>query len=326
MLTPRDRILILMPVFNDWDSAALLLRDLDRALASQAVDPDALIVDDGSTVLMPAGFPGHRFGTLRKVEILRLRRNLGHQRAIAVGLVHVHQNIPCRAVVLMDADGEDRADDVPKLLHRFYQDGQKQIIFAARTKRLESAAFRLLYHAYRLLHRLLVGIPVHVGNFSIIPREDVERLAVTAELWNHYAAAVFRTRLPFQAIPLPRGRRLAGESKMDLIALVAHGLSAISVFGDVVGARLLALAGAAIGMASLLIAAVIVVRLATDLAIPGWATYTTGIIVAILLQAVMIAFLLVFMILGSRVHASFLPVRDCPHFVGGVDRVFPADD
>ena len=76
-----------------------------------------------------------------RVEVLHLRRNLGHQRAIAIGLAFVEAERPrCRAVVLMDSDGEDAPEDVPRLVARCEQEGRRKIVFAERTKRSESAA------------------------------------------------------------------------------------------------------------------------------------------------------------------------------------------
>ena len=100
-------------------------------------------------------------------------------------------------------------------------------------------SFAVFYHLYRHLHRALTGVRVRVGNFSILPFAYLSTLVAMSELWNHYAAAVFRSKLAFRMIPIPRGTRIAGSSKMNFVALVSHGLSAISVFGDIVGVRLL---------------------------------------------------------------------------------------
>ena len=78
-----------------------------------------------------------------------------------------------------------------------------------------------------------------MGNFSVIPRERLASLVVVSELWNHYAAAAMRSRQPFCTIPTRRAERLDGESKMNFVGLVVHGLSAISVYSDIVGVRLL---------------------------------------------------------------------------------------
>ena len=72
-------------------------------------------------------------------------------------------------IVLMDSDGEDRPQDVSRLLDRFGDRRSAKIVFAERTKRTEGFVFQLCYHMYRYLHLILVGQKVRVGNFSVIP-------------------------------------------------------------------------------------------------------------------------------------------------------------
>ena len=62
----------------------------------------------------------------------------------------------------------------------------------------------------------------------------------------------------------------------------------------------------------------VIVRLTTAWAIPGWATYTVGILLILLVQAVMAAFVFSFMILGARHGSPFLPRRDYSFFIGTV--------
>src|SRR5947207_194211 len=123
-MTAEERTVILIPMYNDWEAAELLLDDLDRALAGHPMRAGVMFVDDGSTLPMPTGFGARPFAALQSVDVLRLLRNLGHQRAIAVGFVYVHQNIPCRAVIVMDADGEDRPVDILRLDEKFEQNGR----------------------------------------------------------------------------------------------------------------------------------------------------------------------------------------------------------
>ncbi len=110
---------------------------------------------------------------------------------------------------------------------------------------------------------------------------------------------------------------------MNYIQLVIHGLSAISIYGDVIGVRAL-MATVMLALVSLiLIIVAIVVRSATDLAIPGWATYVIGLSFIILLQSITISFSFVFLILNGRNNYSFLPQRDYQYFVLDVCRIFP---
>jgi glycosyltransferase involved in cell wall biosynthesis len=319
--TPAE-LVVLIPVFNDWQAVLLLLNDIDLVLASRELSAEVVLVDDGSTVVAPEKL-SRPLRAIAKVDILHLRRNLGHQRAIALGLAYLHAARKCRAIVVMDGDGEDRPSDILELLARFEAEEGRKIVFAARLRRSESLLFRLFYRLYRLMHRVLTGISVQVGNFSLIPAEALETLVVTSELWNHYAASVFRTHLPFCMIPTSRGSRLAGRSRLNFIGLVLHGLSAISVFGDVVGARLL------YGVVAFTL--ILFGALSTALGFGvlggsirlGWAVYGFALLSILLVQTILMAFLLVFIILNGRANLTFVPVRDHPHFIKTVTSLPP---
>jgi hypothetical protein len=321
---PDADLVILIPVYNDWACLPPLLDDIDASLAGRAgTNLRIILADDGSDPREPALAlkPG---ASIRSVEALRLRRNLGHERAIAVGLAWIHQERPCDAVIVMDADGEDRPKDIPGLIERWEVERRRPVVFAWRALRLEGAVFRLFYWLYQILHFLLVGARSRIGHFSLVPREQLSKLVVVSELWNHYAASVLKARLPRVFVPADRGRRIAGRSSMNFGALVIHGLSAISVFAETAGVRIL-LASSCFGALTLgLIAVVVGVGLATDLAIPGWATYATGLLLLLLVQCAIASFMAVLFILTTRNNLSFLPLRDYRHFVESVEPVRPA--
>jgi polyisoprenyl-phosphate glycosyltransferase len=345
----EDPIVVLIPVFNDWKATELLLAKLEGVLLSHQIQVQVLLIDDASTDPAPDDYlqaetqavetrsaSGHlpsangggvatavlsastaSFRALKRVEILELRRNLGHQRAIAIGLAYIHANEPCQAVVVMDGDGEDDPNDVPRLIEQYRHCNGKKIIFARRSKRSESLLFRTGYKVYRLLHQALIGRGINVGNFSILPFEAVNRLVAVTELWNHYAAAVFKARLPYETISTKRAHRLAGQPRMNFVGLVIHGLSAISINGDIVGVRMLLASMAVIFLALLGLLVVVAIRLGgpEGMAIPGWATSAAGLLIVILFQAIMTSVMFIFIILSNRQGATFLPVRDYSYFV-----------
>jgi hypothetical protein len=316
-------LIIAIPVFNDWESLNLVLKDLDLVLHENEIAADVLIIDDGSTIVRPSRLPDQPLRRIGRIEVLHLRRNLGHQRAIAIGLAFVHAARHCDAVVLMDGDGEDRAAEVPALLKKFHEEASAKIIFAERTKRSESLAFRVLYHLYRLVHRVLTGISVRVGNFSVIPFRCLTMLVGVSELWNHYAAAVFKAQIPRDGLPTTRGHRLAGRSTMNLVGLVVHGLSALSVFGDVIGVRLLVATVILLVLAVLGIVSVEAAHIEAHLAIPSWAAYTGGLFFLLLFQAAGLSFLLIFIILSARASLTFIPIRDYQYFIDDVTQITP---
>jgi len=223
--------------------------------------------------------------------------------------------MPCDAVVVMDADGEDDPADVPRLLETMCATRPPSVVFAQRTRRSEGFLFTFLYRLYRSLHHLLTGIPVQVGNFSVIPRAVLDRLVVVSDLWNHYAAAVFQSRIPYTMVPTARARRLSGQSRMNFVSLVAHGLSAIAVFADRVGVRILIASGVVLA-ASLAVLGVVLVRLLfTGQPSPAW--LIAGVVVALVLtiQTAATAGLFVLQVLFARASSTFIPTRDYPFFV-----------
>ncbi len=188
------RLVILIPILDDWRALALLVPRIAAAVKERSGGVGLLVVDDGSITSAAEIAPNLSAGGLEWVRVLRLKRNLGHQRAIAVGLCYIEAHVPCEQVVVMDGDGEDRPEDLPQLLARAAAEHGRQIVFAERQRRVEGVAFRTGYSIYRLLHRLLTGRGVSFGNFSVIPRSRLESLTIVSELWIHYAAAVVRSR------------------------------------------------------------------------------------------------------------------------------------
>jgi hypothetical protein len=316
-------LVIALPMFDDWAALLRLLPLISDALQRDGLRATLLIIDDASSQRPPVAFGTDAFAAIDSISVLRLRRNLGHQRAIAIGLAHIEKHVPCEAVVLMDADGEDDPADIPRLLERYTRERGEAVVFAERRRRVESWLFRSFYVGYRALHRILTGQSVRVGNFSVLPRARLRALVVVSELWNHYSAAVFRSRQPFVTVPTARRVRLAGRSHMNVVSLVVHGMSAISVYGDVVFVRLVVFASVLALLATTGLAAVGAVRLWTEIAIPGWAAVASGLLVLILLQALMFIASLTFLGLSSRQQAPFVPMRDFELYIESVRTLVP---
>jgi polyisoprenyl-phosphate glycosyltransferase len=318
-MTPYpDRVNVVIPLFNDWEALGLLL-----AKIGQVVDPsllqriDFLVVDDCSTLAiqpLPTGVG-------RSLAVLRLFRNVGHQKAIALGLSYLaSQNTPFPTIV-MDADGEDKPEDIGQMVAGSAQ-YPGHIIFARRTKRHEALTFRAFYLIYKAVFRLLTGKVITFGNFSLIPPGLLKKLAHVSEIWNHYPGGIIRSRLPYADIPLERGRRLAGESKMNFVSLLMHGLSAVSVLMDTTAVRILMACVVMIVFSLMGISVVVYLRLFTDLTVPGWASYLVFSFFIVILQAFLISLLLVFIVLSYRIQPHFIPARQFNDFIERVDEIY----
>lgn len=311
-----SRLAVVTPVYNDWESFQQLLIELDRVVSAWSnVRMDVIAVDDGSTSdLQPGHFAGLGLRSLGSVSVLHLACNLGHQRAIAIGLSEVDGLASYDAAIVMDCDGEDRPDDIAQLLEAAERH-PGQIVVAQRVGRSEGRVFRSFYAAYKALFQLLTGKRISFGNFSVIPVDRVRRLVCTPEIWNNLAAAITRSRIPIRHCPTDRGLRYAGESKMNLVGLFIHGLSAVSVYSDIAFTRVLAFSAALALLTVAGIATVFGIRLFTDLAIPGWASYMVGFLVVVLMQSLMMSAGAVFLLLNNRSLPSIIPRKMLPEYV-----------
>jgi polyisoprenyl-phosphate glycosyltransferase len=317
-----QQVLFVIPVFNDWASLATLIEYLDQALATHGFTATILAVDDGSTIA--ADHLSDNLAPLTaigKIHILRLKRNLGHQRAITIGLAYAEANYKADMAVVMDSDGEDTPAETMRLIQTCIDTHGEKIVFARRSQRTESYMFRLFYQLYRKVYRLLTGSDIRVGNFSVIPFGLLRRLVSVSEIWNHYAAGILRAKLPHIDVPTRRGHRYHGQSTMNFVALVTHGLSAISVHGESVGVRLLMASSLLIAASIVGLVAIVAIRCFTDWAIPGWSSYLAVALVSIILQTFIMSVSFIFLVLGGRNNISFLPYRDYDYFVLGLDEV-----
>jgi glycosyltransferase involved in cell wall biosynthesis len=316
-----DPLVVLIPTFNDWIALDMLLVEVDKVLTENRLHASVLIVDDGSTFDPGEAFKGRDYQSLQHIDMLALRRNLGHQRAISIGLAYAEKEGTCQSIIVMDSDGEDDPRDIPRLLEKLRNENHRKIVFAERTRRSESRSFRFFYTLYKTLHWLLTGIRVRVGNYSVIPRCRLASLVVVSDLWNHYAAAVFKSRQLYCTIPTRRAKRLHGKSTMNFVSLVVHGLSAISVYSETVGVRLLVVAALLTLGASAGIAVTIGIRVLTGLAVPGWASNVVGILFVILVLSFVLSLHFSFIVLSDRHGFSFLPRRDYVHFISEIRKL-----
>jgi glycosyltransferase involved in cell wall biosynthesis len=319
------KIAILMPVYEDWESAIQVCRRIDKTLVQESsIRASVLFVDDGSTANPHPTILSWRPEVLESVGVLVLRRNLGHQRAIAVGLSYLSEKQKFDAVVVMDSDGEDQPEDIPKLLAAMTNNGTLSAVFAERGKRLEGVVFRVLYQCYRAVHRVLAGRDIRFGNFSVLPWSAVESITAYSELWNHFAATFLKTRHCYKRLRVDRGRRIAGTSRMNFNDLVVHGLSAWFANQELVATRLLILTLLTSAFLFIPMGVVVVIRLWTNWGVPGWATTTIGLLAIMDVQSLIASFVLVFSIMMNRSNLGFVPIRDYGWFVKGECKLYPS--
>ena len=268
---------VVTPVFEDGESFASLCRDLARIEAGATLE--VLAVDDG-TIDAPPAIDALRDAGLAG-RIVRLRRNSGHQMAIWVGLTVAASEPRYAGAVVMDSDGEDRPEDVPRLIAAAGSGCDASV--ARRGRRTEPLPFRIFYRLYRIFFGLLTGREIRFGNFCALQRQALLRLTAMQETRIHLAAALIKSRLRRQEISCDRGTRYDGRSRMNFYDLALHGIRAVAVFDDAVLTRMgVVCVGAAVSGVLVFLAG-LALKLAGQTS-PGWLTFVTGFLVMVFLQ------------------------------------------
>jgi len=317
------RLIIVCPVFNDWESFSKLVNNIDNTLSAKNIDISILAVNDASTekILIDKGEFLKDLNVVNAIEVLHLNCNLGHQRAIAVGLADLVARKSFDVVVVMDSDGEDRPEDLPALLDE-YNRGSDRIIVARRDKRSEGNIFKIGYCIYKLLFRIMTGKQISFGNFCLIPSAILKSLVYMDNLWIHLPATILRSRFPIVMVSTKRGKRYVGDPKMNMHSLALLGLSAFSVYSDVVLLRTLF---ALLSMSIFTVVGIGIVTLIcffTDLVIPGWTLGVVGLLAVILVQFFVISIFVLFIILANRSQRTFIPAKHYSDFVLKLDVIF----
>jgi len=276
-------VIIVTPVYDDVEASSRLFKELAAQFNRNVF---IVAVDDGS-VNQPLDLAGLEQAGLDGV-ILKLRRNVGHQRAIAIGLGYVSERIqPTQRVVVMDSDGEDLPASTPNLLEQLKAE-QVDVVVAQRKSRVESFRFKAFYAVYKWLFSLMTGRPISFGNFMALKPQAVKRLVAMQELSIHVAGAVLTSKLRTGVCSLDRGPRYAGQSKMNFVGLALHGFKGLMVFAEDVLVRV-GIACALIASLSIIGAITAVVLKLIGYSTPGWFSISLGILVLMFLQTGVLA-------------------------------------
>jgi len=315
------KLVVVTPVFEDEDAASRLLLELKGIATDHSYDLTVVAVDDGSLIkpirpqaLEQAGCAG---------VVISLKRNLGHQRAIAVGLHYAHENYPDAArYVVMDSDGEDRPQSVPRLLQQL-EKSDRDVIVAQRRTRSEGLTFWLFYVLYRGIFWSLAGRSITFGNFMAMSGNAVRRLVPMQELWTHLAATVLASRLRIGFCPDDRGRRYDGQSKMNFVGLANHGFRSLMIFAEDALVRVGVLCTIAALLSVVGMAAALILKVA-GFATPGWASTVLGLQMLIFLQTGAVTLMMLMLTGVSK--AALLRRFDYNELVLRVEKVGDVDN
>ena len=221
------KIIILIPVFNDWESFKKLLIEIEKSIKNF---PDLIIecfvVNDASTIPKPEL---KKPETIKSLKILNMRANKGHARCNAFGIRYITQNEKFDYLILMDGDGEDRPSELENLINEVLKNPNCSVV-AKRIKRSEGSFFQFLYFMHKIITYFFTGKKINFGNYTCLTKKDAEIISSKPSLWSSYSGTVKKNLSNLLEINSIRGMRYFGPSKMSLFKLIIHSFSIIAVF------------------------------------------------------------------------------------------------
>ena len=221
------KIKILIPVYNDWQSVAKLLENINSEVSSLSHEFSVIIVNDASTENRPE--ISLNLDSFKSIQIINMNKNFGHARCNATGLKYILEKEEFNYAILMDGDGEDRPEEI-KLLTEKSKDYPDHVITANRVKRSEGLLFKLCYEAHKLLTLIITGHNIKFGNFTLLPKLIVEKMVNEKATWNSFSGSLCKVSKDRKSTSSIRGTRYFDPSKMSFLNLIRHSLSIISVF------------------------------------------------------------------------------------------------
>ena len=274
----KHKLVIVIPIYEDNESAKRLLSEIRDIFKKEVF---IVAIDDGS-LTNPFCIKFLNSMKLNGV-ILKLKKNVGHQTAIAIGLQYVADQINwADKIVVMDSDGEDNPQNVSVLLNSC-NDKSIDVVVGSRRARYESLQFKFFYNFYRFIFKILTGKSIGFGNFMCMNVTALKRIVTMPESWMHIAACILLSKLRIKDCGLDRGRRYAGQSKSNFVGFALHGFKALMVFSEYVLVRV-GVACAFIAVFSVVGGIIAVLLKFIGIATPGWFSVVVGILFLVFLQ------------------------------------------
>jgi hypothetical protein len=221
------KFIILIPIYNDWESLTKLLNNINENIKKiKEAQFDFVIINDCSTIKNPKiKIPPQ----INSVKIIHMTSNKGHARCNALGINYLSDKSDFDYLILMDGDGEDRPEEIKLLVDRILSEPNKSVV-AKRIKRSEGPLFQMLYRFHKYLTLFMTGRLINFGNYSCLTKSDLKILSNKASSWSSYSGSFKKNIKNYNEINSIRGTRYFGPTQMSLFKLIIHSLSIIAVF------------------------------------------------------------------------------------------------
>jgi hypothetical protein len=219
------KYIFLLPLYNDWESLSMLLNKISDQMIYLKQNAEILVINDCSNV------KAEKFGkykNINKIQVLNLKKNLGSQKAISVGLNYLNKIHHKSIITVLDSDGEDDVHKIPIMIENAEKNDDK-VIVSTRTTRQENLFFRLAYFMHKVLTLFFTLKWISYGNFSSFNSKQLKKILANNYSWLAISSCIAQN-CNIIKIKAGRKKRLIGISKLSIMGLISHSLRVNAVF------------------------------------------------------------------------------------------------
>jgi Glycosyltransferases involved in cell wall biogenesis len=201
-------ISVVIPIYNEERSVALLYEELQAALDPLDDEWEAVYVDDGST--------DGSFGALTRlhartanVRVVRLRRNFGKAAALAAGFAQAQGDV----VVTIDGDLQDDPAEIPHLLAKLHEGFD--LVTGWKTHRRDPITRRVPSKIFNWVAGRMSGLRLHDMNCGLKAYRDevVRGLVLYGELHRFIPVLAYERGYRVAELPVNHRPREHGRSR-----------------------------------------------------------------------------------------------------------------
>ena len=222
-----NKIKILIPIYNDWQSVFKLLENINLEASTLNFEFSVIIINDASTESKSK--LSVNLKNLKSVQVINMKENRGHARCNAAGLKYINEKEEFDYVIPMDGDGEDRPEELSLLIDKI-KDYPNTVITANRVERSEGFIFKFCYLVHKYLTFIFTGQTIKYGNYTCLPKYVVNEMINEPATWSSFSGSLAKIAKDRKFVPSIRGKRYFGPSKMSFVNLLKHSLSISAVF------------------------------------------------------------------------------------------------
>jgi len=263
-------VCLIIPCYNEGETILRFLDEVFEISNQVSTEFRVVVIDDGSiddTLDLLIDYKSNKQRS--NLRIIPLDFNVGHQKAIYQGLLYA-DNEGFEHAIIMDGDGEDDPNAIPKLLEMA---PNYDIVHVKRGKRKESLWFRAAYKVYKLIFWFITRKSMTFGNYCLISKKVIKNLKEISFI--HLAAKLSKLKVKSGKITYDRRSRIDGKSKMNLNSLIVHAFLSFIEYSNELLMMFLKLFLLLILIFSGSIATIIYLKLFTEQAVLGWASNLT---------------------------------------------------